>query len=312
MSKTAERPLLVVDKGATVAFADLPPHSIALDGYVQGPQVDAGLERYSFDHHAGCLRHATLSTCEQVLDALRVGLNPGGSTLYVNDLDADTVLSVWLLRRPAAAQLEAVASAVRAVGRVDALGPAIGGPGMVPALRWALEPMLTAVDLRTGTTEAWQRCVVACEDRLDAWCDAGAPTSSPAMPVSDPPATDMNVLFNGGYWQLVESSVGLSAFGAVYATGVRAAIVLRALADGTNEYTVGKASEFVSIFDVPALLAALAKAELKVNPQQDPMRTWGGGSTIGGSPRNTDGSASRLDWRQVVEVAVRCSRGAGT
>lgn len=80
---------------------------------------------------------------------------------------------------------------------------------------------------------------------------------------------------------------------------------MRTLSDGTSEYTVGKASEFVDGFDVPALLASLGESELRANPRQDPACNWGGGSTIGGSPRNADGSASRLSSDEVIRVVER-------
>ena len=39
-------------------------------------RIDAESERYSFDHHGDCVRHATRSTAEQVHDALVLGLQP--------------------------------------------------------------------------------------------------------------------------------------------------------------------------------------------------------------------------------------------
>jgi len=295
-----------------VAFDALPPHSVALDGYVPGPHIDAAARRFSFDHHAGCIRHATLSTCEMTLDAIRVGLEPGDLTVYINDLDPDTALAVWLLLRPHAAGQDAVASAVRALGRVDALGPAVGGPGLVPALRWALAPMLTpasAGTLRHLPLVEWRAIVDACVERLDGWCEAGAPERSPDMPAPpEPPRESPRILHRADGWVLAEGP-GVLAFGALYASGARAAILCRPLADGTSEYTVGKASEFVAHFDVPAILDALREAERERNPAQADAHSWGGGSTIGGSPRNPDGSASRLSWEEVAAVVARALSG---
>src|SRR5262245_4412449 len=91
---------LVIERGRTVAPNDLPARSIALDGYAQGPYVDPEGERYSFDHHANCVRHATRSTAEQVLDALSLDLDPTDFFVFINDVDLDTALSVWLLANP--------------------------------------------------------------------------------------------------------------------------------------------------------------------------------------------------------------------
>lgn len=293
-----------IDRGATVAFAELPDHSVALDGYVQGPAIDAARRRFSFDHHAGCVRHATLSTCEMTLDALRVGLDPTDLRIYVNDLDADTVLAIWLLLRPAAGGSAAVGTAIRAAGRRDALGPACGF-GLVPALRWALAPMRTrTTELRSLTIPEWRDILGMCVERLDAWFLAGAPEDSAAMEAPEEPAPVSTVLHDAGEWQLVEGA-GVLGFVPLYEAGLRAAVVLRRLHDGTFEYAVGKASEFVDGFDVPAVLAALRDAELLANPEQDVDRNWGGGSTIGGSPRNADGSASRLPPERVVALVER-------
>ena len=89
------------DKGQVVPFEELQENSIALDGYVQGPQIDPATRRFSFDHHAGCLRLVTKATCEQVREALALGLRVDDeTTVYVNDIDGDTVAAVWLACPP--------------------------------------------------------------------------------------------------------------------------------------------------------------------------------------------------------------------
>jgi len=297
---------VLLQRGVTVPFDQLPPRTIALDGYVQGPAIDPQHQRYSFDHHGGCIRHATLASCEMALDAVDVGLDPTGMLLCLNDLDADSVLSAWILLRPAAAAEPRVTSAIRALGRLDALGPASRGPGLVPALRWALQPLLQAElagTVRTLDDTAYRGLLDQCLERLDRWWAAGGPHDDPRFPPPPPPPDPpLKILHQGAGWVLARTAVGLSGFRQLYQRGLRAAVLARPLPDGTTEYTLGKASEFVTGFDVPRLLQRLALAELRQNPSQDPGHTWGGGSTIGGSPRNPDGSSSRLSWEQVVAV----------
>lgn len=295
-------------KGVTIPFDELPRNSVALDGYVQGPFVDLPLNRYSFDHHGGCVRHATLSTCEMTLDALRVGFSAAGLSIYINDLDADTVLAVWLLQTPAAARVERVAVAVRAVGRIDALGPAAGNTEREAALRWALAPLTQPDELRLQSEAEWRGVLDQCIERLNHWLDAGAPLQAESMRVAEAPEPTFEVLYDGEVWQLLKSDGGVGAFAAAYRRGVFAAVVARPLADGSIEYTVGKASEFVRHFDVPTVLAALAAAELASHRDQRADCNWGGGSTIGGSPRNPDGSASRLIPAQVAAVVEEALR----
>lgn len=307
---------LALRRGATLAFEELPPRSIALDGYVQGPRVDPDTQRYSFDHHAGCVRHATLSACEMVLDALRVGLDPTGHTVWLNDLDADSVLAGWLLTCPDGAADERVAAAVRAVGRLDALGPADPGPGLSLALRWALSPLdrrTGETPLRTRSTTQQLDALEECFSRLDKWLEAGAPPAMPtATTASDCSPAKYELVHQGAGWVLATADAGLGAFRALYASGVHAAVVARPLPDGTTEFSVGKASEFVAGFDVPRILSALRAAERRINPSQRDATSWGGGSTIGGSPRNPDGSASRLSPEEVAGVVEAVLREGGS
>jgi hypothetical protein len=115
-------------RGHVWPFDDLPDRSIALDGACPGPAIDAARRRYSFDHHAGCWRLCTSATCRQVYDALLLGLDPEGMSVFVNDDDGDTVLAVWLLRHAARWKSpvvrERLLPLVECVGVADAHGPA--------------------------------------------------------------------------------------------------------------------------------------------------------------------------------------------
>jgi hypothetical protein len=307
MSHDAVTPILL-QRGRTARLDELPPRSIALDGFVQGPGIDTEHERYSFDHHAGCIRHATLSTAEMTLDALRVGLDPKGMTVYLNDLDPDSVMGAWLLTRPEAAHHPKVASAVRALGRLDALGPAGGGPGLVPALRWAMASLLDHMRQGTARTLGDTDYRALLDDtlaRLDRWWDQGAPKRHETMPAPRKPAVQLEILRQGTGWVLADSPSGLSAFASLYRRGHRAAVIHRPLADGTHEYTVGKASEFVHGFPVPGILRALRDEEKRRDQTQSDAHNWGGGSTIGGSPRNADGSASQMPPDDVFAIVER-------
>lgn len=289
-------------KGATILFAELPQRSVALDGYVVGPWVDAENRRYSFDHHGGCVRHATLSTCEMVFDALRVGLDPRDLDIHVNDLDSDSILATWLLLRPNAVANAGVESAVHKAGRLDALGPAAAGAGLVPSLSWALAPLPDDPSvLRAASLATWRATLADCVQRLDRWLALGGLASHPEMRAPKNRGSAARVIHQGDGWQMVDGDwqLGLAA---IYESGHMAGVAHASLEDGTHGYTIGKASEFVGGFDVPKILTHLAEAELAFNPAQDPAFTWGGGSTIGGSPRNADGSGSRLDAGQVVAV----------
>ena len=114
---------VIFNYGSVLAKQWMAPNSIYLDGYCRGPHINNETKSYSFDHHADCSRFATLSTCEQVLLALELGLNPEGMDIYINDLDADGSLSLWLLLNPEMAEEDGVEFLVKSIGFVDAHGP---------------------------------------------------------------------------------------------------------------------------------------------------------------------------------------------
>jgi len=264
---------IVFECGRTWRLDELPPRAIALDGAVRGPFVDVARGIYSFDHHDGCIRHVTLSTCEQVRDALLVGLDPAGFSVFVNDVDADTVLSTWLLQHPQRLRGEGSARLRRMlhrVGRVDALGP---GWGRAHPLTFLTTPSPSVVRTRA--------LLDSCLALVERWWRG---EKLPPLP-PPPPATGLwlqqgrvcRAPVRGGLRTLYRrAGFGVVAFQAPL---------------GSTAYTVGKQSEFID-FDVPAFLAACNALE----------PGWGGGSTIGGSPRHPDGSRSRLSLDAVAAV----------
>ena len=88
-------------------------------------------------------------------------------------------------------------------------------------------------------------------------------------------------------------------FDLLYKNGYTKAIAYMQQEDGSFRYTVGKKSDLVDGFSVPTILKALNERE----------QGWGGGSTIGGSPRNNDGSASRITPDEVFAVVEESYRG---
>jgi hypothetical protein len=290
---------IVIERGRTVPFDDLPPRSIALDGYVLGPRIDAEHERYSFDHHGDCVRHATRSTAEQVHDAIAMGLHPEGLSVRVNDIDLDTALAVWLLRHRERSQEPLVNRLVQCAGLLDAHCGAYPLSGDMPTIvEWLSEPetraradgsyyQLDTPGLRALLDEVGRRISVYADGASHAYtahyrCDSR-----------------YEVVSRGAGWSLVRS-VGTRAHARVFADGHERVVIWTPLLDGSHAYTLAKRSEFVKDFPVPRILATLAEAE----------PGWGGGSTIGGAPRNADGSRSRMPPQQVFEVIEAVLRDA--
>lgn len=294
--------------GQVLAFDTLPPNSIALDGAVQGPAVDAAGRRFSFDHHAGCVRLVTLATCQQVAVALGLGLVVDKDTeVFVNDLDADTVLSVWLLKNPERVGEERVKELVERVGLTDAHGP-IFPPHPIhreispaygskePQTIEMLEGFLAKVSAYADGT--WQAPPARPERKSDGF--AWSPKTG---------------------WVTVTQ---VNGFDEVYAKGFFAGVLYTDAPQETRMYTVAKRSDLVPLAIGPGstkrpptsvedyrqdtILGALGLAELARNSVQSHAANWGGATSIGGSPRNPDGTMSCLTPSQVLEICERFTR----
>lgn len=285
---------LIVIRGRTADFESLPPRSIALDGYVQGPAIDLEGQRFSFDHHANCLRLVTRATCQQVMDAILLGLEPAGFNVYVNDVDGDTVLSVWLLQNPDKVRIPEVREMVEAVGMIDAHGPAWPDPGVGYDFYSNVMAYVTGLH-KTGV---YHQCnlELAMSESLQAlseFVDADFPKGRP-MGECEVETWRMS---DDGSWGIF-SSDSPGAFRHLYDRGYNRAIVYNRLPDGSYRYTIGKKSDLVAGFPVgPADKPGTILHHLNfLEPG------WGGGSTIGGSPRNEDGSSSQLGPHTIFRI----------
>jgi hypothetical protein len=92
-----------LERGLAVSVSSArkyPAGTIFLDGAAQGePFLDHERPIYNLDHHEGCIRAFTLSTCEQAIVMLLKGLNLRNRewTIYANNPDLDTILAIWVL-----------------------------------------------------------------------------------------------------------------------------------------------------------------------------------------------------------------------
>lgn len=265
--------------GLVVWRGEMEEGTIYLDGVVQGPVIDNERRSFSFDHHGDCVRLATLSTCEQVWVALKLGLDPQGLKVVLNDLDADASVALWLLRHPGRIGEERVVEVVRRVGFVDSHGP-------------VEEPLrLHRALSHFGEDEQTLEILWADQGLIDKWYEEG----DGALP--EPGERRRVFAFGVDREGEVRDFEAVEGFAELYEAGVLAAVVCPEGAEGTVGYTVGKRSEFVS-FDVAGFLAKMNELE----------PGWGGGSTIGGAPRGEGGRRSELSVEQVRGVFERVVR----
>jgi len=281
---------LVLELGHEWSFDELPPDSIALDGAVQGPRVDAAARRFSFDHHAGCVRLLTSATCRQVFDALLMGLDPQGMRVHVNDLDGDTVLSLWLLEHAARWRerdaVRAVRPLVELVATIDAHGPAypVDDPERTRTFYDdVLGPMSAA--RAAGYPDGAPAALDDALARVERWWGEGLP----ARPREHAPVAPPEMQHEGT-WVLAtlppDSDRVFATASWLYEQGYDRMVIAGQSSGGGWRYLLARRSDLVSGFPLDAMYRELNRREAEVRGHAlRPGQTWGGGSSVGGGPR---------------------------
>ncbi len=276
-----------------------PPYSVAIDGFVSaGPRFDASGPRANFNHHEEVDRFATRATCAQVLVAIRQGFfelfswrgNPRAE-VYANDCDEDVCTS-WFLLSHSHISSHAINPLLNRLVSVEELMDATAGAYPIPPsapilqeLAWIFEPyrrFRVSGEIDKRETNAFEGVVADVGHRIMAYLSGRGK--------SVPLDTRYELLGGGNGWHLVRE-IGVNARTGMFADGIRAYVAVREMPNGRWSYTIGKMSQFVD-FDVPIILETLDR-------EDGEAEKWGGGNTIGGSPR---ASGSRLSPQEVARI----------
>lgn len=281
---------IVIQRGKTVTLKSLPEYSIALDGFVQGPAIDDENHRYSFDHHAGCSRFSTLSSCEQAWTAVMLGLDPLNYTIYCNDVDADVCAAIWCLKNADRCKEPLVAKLIDAIGKADRYAGAFDVNGMKKIVEWICAPETESKkngDYEKLSDDGLKPILESILHRIDSFANGESSIEVSKQVLN----SNFKVIKNESGWALIEVN-DPHALGAIWASGFNRIVVARKQADDTIAYTIAKRSEFIDNFPISTIFEALNEIE----------PGWGGGSTIGGAPRNADGGRSKLSYEQISTV----------
>lgn len=287
---------VVIQRGKKVELESLPEYSIALDGFVPGPKVDPEHHRFSFDHHDKCLRYCTTSACMQAWTAVLLGLDPTPYTIYANDVDSDVCIAVWCLRNAEQCENPLVKKLVDAVGLGDMHGGAFPFPtnGMAKTVEWISAPETDSKrnnDYSKLSDAGLYSILEAVLHRVDLYVNGEASIEVAKQPKHG----EYKILRNQNDWVLCESQ-DPHAFASIYQAGFDRIILTRPQDDGSLAVTLAKRSDFVSGFPITKMYDELNFLE----------PGWGGGSTIGGAPRNPNGSRSHLSLEKIVETIDKC------
>lgn len=301
-------PKLVIERGRKWEISELKSKTIALDGAVVGPYIDAESKIFSFDHHGSCLRGVTLATCEQVRDFLLLGLDVTGYNILLNDIDLDSALSAWLLEYPTRVSDPLVSKLIHMVGRQDAHS---GGYPAEKELQvivdWIAEP-----EIRMRSTTSYQTCpndflqfvLEAIWRRIEQYAEGKVP---PDLTERSAVTEEYEVIKKGTGWKMVKSSSD-RPLRALASDNVNRFVIVRELEHESIKslhVTIGKRSEVVTGFPIgPADKVGTILYELNETEPDRPDKTdnWGGSSTIGGSPRNENGVGTVLSVDQIFET----------
>lgn len=285
---------IVIKRGKTCKLSELQPYSLALDGYVQGPSLDTENHRYSFDHHSGCLRFCTTATCTQVWTAIMGGLDPTKYTVFCNDVDIDVCLSIWLLKNYDRCSEPLVKKLVDAVGLGDMHAGAIPLNGMSKAVEWISDPQTSSLrngDYHKLSDDGLLTVLESILHRITQYVNGEA-----AVDIAERESnSEFEIKRNENGWVMVESQ-NPHIYTTLYRAGFDRIVLIRPQDDGSNAVSLAKRTDFIDNFPLEKMYLELNKLE----------SGWGGSSSIGGAPRNKDGSRSRLSLETIAEVVNAC------
>lgn len=281
-----------------------PMGSIALDGYVTGPpQFDRNGPYYSANHHEGVVRLATLSTAQQVMTDVRMGLDKPFSRsgeleaeVYVNDCDEDVGAAWFLLNhiRTAKTPPPALNRFLNVAGTLDVTAGAFPyNPDMrlLRELGWVFAPYTSfrrSGEMAKKDNAQYKSVILEVEDRIGRHVEGRGESVELDM--------RFEVVGGGSDWKMVRE-IGADARMGVFMSGIDAFVSVQEIDEERWRYSIGRRSQFID-FPIPDILAALNREECCEDD------CWGGAETIGGSPRVSGSALAPAQIEVIINSVV--------
>jgi hypothetical protein len=291
-------------------FLKFPGYAIALDGFVYGPtRFSQKGPHLNLNHHEEVDRLSTRSTCAQVMVVAKMGLcrrfKKNGeffAQVYINDPDQDTAMAIWLLRnheRIIGFRSEPLIN--RLVFANDMLDATAGSYPFDPEskvygdMAWIFKPYTEARlsgHLKNMTAGEMEAVIDAIGKRIDDY----------TMGKGEKRQLDKRYeqLIQSDEWTLVRE-IGSDARTKMFLDGIYSFVSLRVGEDGINIYSIGSLSPFED-FPLDIFYPALNEAE-GILPEE--MDRWGGGNTIGGSPRDGGSKLSPEEVARIINESLK-------
>jgi hypothetical protein len=299
---------------SSTAARKYPEGTVFLDGAAQGePFIDVERGIYNLDHHEGCVRAFTLSTCEQAMVMILKGLDLRGGdwSLYGNEPDFDTVLAIWLFlnyRRVTgddSSVRQRLMPLVRLEGVIDAHGlemVALAGlPEPVQAETLETINHLRALELALKKDGSWQST-----DPLDYLLqvlheiDQLVYTARDFEGLNTIEEVARVPLGNDRVAIVCKTDIGIYEVEKHLRKlhGERVGLIV--LEKGPTAITLRQADPFL-----PRNLEPIYDRLNQVDPNASGDGRWGGSSDIGGSPRDSGTGLTAMDVARVCQWVFR-------
>lgn len=309
-----------IERGLSVtatAARKAPEGTIYLDGAAQAPPfLDLERRVYNLDHHEGCVRPFTLSTCEQALMLVVRGLDVREKPweIHANSPDLDTVLALWVLlnsmhlHAPTSPIREAAIPLVRLEGVIDAHGLELAELTGFP-VDFLAETRRQLDRLRDAELAHGEEQTSAAPDALDHVCDQLQALDRMIYP------TDFFEAFRGieelAKEELTDNRIAVvcRCDCGIYELerdlkrlyGKRLGVIV--LQKGEGSYTLRQVDPFLAV-NLESAYRKLNMLDPAVKASGSADR-WGGSGEIGGSPRRSGTGLSPVDIAEALRLAYR-------
>lgn len=280
-----------------------PRGSIAVDGYLpEAPWLDSEALQANINHHEAVDRLGTRCTAAQAAIGVRLGrfetFFREGIHFWANDCDPDVAMALWVFENPARMRGALNPLFNKAIHLLDMLDTTASTYPLpldfdLGEYHWIFDPYFEAQQrgvIERKDPRDYARIVDACHLHLEQYL-VGKPGR-----VEVEMGYDTVAVYPG--WGMFRPQGSLARMGIV-AAGYYAFVLVRNRPNGRWTYTVQRTSDGVQ-FPLPRIFQALTAREGGAEP-------WGGGDTVGGSPRAL---GSRLSPAEVAEVVNAVLAGA--
>jgi hypothetical protein len=282
-------------------------NSITLDGYMSGgPNLWRDKRIVNFDHHDNVVRSATMSTCKQVYLAIKQGLfevfEGVKPYVYINDVDQDTALAVWLLENHHLFEASSsIPNINRLVSLTDMLDITAGSfpmnlnDDLTQTHCWVFKPysdFRTSGLLSNATTGQMAHNLEETMGRISQMMmgEAGKCQLD----------TRHEIFWKDDIMTIVDEIGGNDARYYLYSKGMKAHISLVSTrSDGRYVWSVGKQSPYIP-FDIREFFTQMNLKDKLPNGDQLPANEQAGGSDLIGGSSRLHGSA--LTWEDMREI----------